>query len=341
MKDTKAKAVAPEVEVAKFQKISGGELEKFATQILKQMVDGDIPPTPANFAIYFEKLLDTRPAVFKKRIQEMAANEDLGEGEKRANMERDFKQSFLYVKGLLNTAASVHKNSNSLKELAKRKMDELALSGGSITVQNILKSLISDIDNFNAALDRQMHSMRGDFEELSNVYKKIGEQSEFDSKFDVYNKKYLLGTIAGDLDSIRRYGYATSVLFLRVKDAILNIAQSPRDKMALLRNASKLLVKTSRRSDVVAHWGDGIFAMEMKHTDINGGKKACERILDLFENTTFFLHEQEIEMKLDMSLIAVDPEQNIEASFELAVAALGSQQGEERFVVIEPQSQEG
>ena len=46
----------------------GGELEKFSQSVLKQMIDENIPPTPTNFAIYFDKLLAPKPLLFKKEL---------------------------------------------------------------------------------------------------------------------------------------------------------------------------------------------------------------------------------------------------------------------------------
>lgn len=45
---------------------SNVELEKFAALVLKVMGDESIPPTPTNFQIYFDKLLESKPVAFKK-----------------------------------------------------------------------------------------------------------------------------------------------------------------------------------------------------------------------------------------------------------------------------------
>ncbi|NLC27503.1 MAG: diguanylate cyclase, partial [Campylobacteraceae bacterium] len=59
----------------------GGDLEKFSHYVLKQLIDENIPPTPINFQIYFEKFLETRPLSFRKRINELLETESANDSE--------------------------------------------------------------------------------------------------------------------------------------------------------------------------------------------------------------------------------------------------------------------
>lgn len=309
-------------EAPTIQKISGGEFEKFAQQVLKQLIDDNVPPTPSNFEIYFDKLLEGKPVTFKKRVLEMIEFDKENDSQKRANVERELKQTFTYVKGLVSSIASIYKNINILKILTQKKMDELNLNSLNITAQNILKEFKGDVGKLTLLMDKQLEKIKQDYEAVSNSYKKINEESEFDDKYGVYNRKFLINSLKSDSEDIKKYGYSISVLFLKVKDDVLNGFVLQKDRVMFLRNIAKLLTKTSRRSDVIAHYGDGIFAMVMKHTTLENAKKACDRIIDLIYGTTFFINDQELDIDTELVLFALEADCVVEDKIAKALDEL-------------------
>ena len=90
----------------------------------------------------------------------------------------------------------------------------------------------------------------------------------------------------------------------------------------LNRNAARLLLKTSRRSDIVAHFGGGIFTMLLKHTDLNSAQKACERIADLIYATSFFIGGDEIEVDIELGIMPIDPNYTTEETLFGALEVL-------------------
>lgn len=319
----------------KIQKLGGGEFEKFAQQVVKQLIEDNVAPTPNNYSIYFEKLLETKAMAFKKRVNEMMSFEKEDQNNKIANIEQDIKLTFSSIKQLVGTISMIYKNIVTIKTLIKNKTQDLKISNSSLAVQSILKTLDNDVNKLTSALDIQLNSIKQGYEEITTIYTRVDEQSEFDDKFGVFNKRYLLKNVKKDLDDINKYGYSVSLLFLRIKDELLESIQLQKDRILLMRNAAKLLLKTSRRSDVVAHYGDGIFVMEMMHTDIVSAKKACERVSDLFYNTTFFIDDKEINMDIEMSVCSLK-EGNLEEQFIKAINILSTTgKDSEYFAVVE------
>ncbi|MEH1009773.1 diguanylate cyclase [Campylobacter concisus] len=70
----------------------------------------------------------------------------------------------------------------------------------------------------------------------------------------------------------------------------------------MFKSMSQLLLRTSRRSDIVAHYGDGCFAMVMKYTDENGTKQACARILNMLSSMPWKIDNEEC--KLDVQIVS-------------------------------------
>jgi diguanylate cyclase (GGDEF)-like protein len=87
----------------------------------------------------------------------------------------------------------------------------------------------------------------------------------------------------------------------------------------MTRTIARLLLKTSRRSDIVAHYGNGMFSMLLKHTDIEHAKKASERLCELVSNSNFFLGEKEIQLQISIGITDVDATHSVE---ETVVAAM-------------------
>ena len=102
------------------------------------------------------------------------------------------------------------------------------------------------------------------------------------------------------------------------------------------RNIAKILLKTSRRSDIVAHYGDGCFAMVMKHTDLESAKKASQRVAELLYQTTFFMGEDELDMNMEISVGAINPDSSIEEILSALLDALpNSGKGVKLFESVE------
>lgn len=80
----------------------------------------------------------------------------------------------------------------------------------------------------------------------------------------------------------------------------------------MTKTVARLLLKTSRRSDVVAHYGNGVFVMLLKHTDIESAKKASERLCELVSNSNFFLADREIQLKISIGITDITPNHSVE-----------------------------
>ena len=80
----------------------------------------------------------------------------------------------------------------------------------------------------------------------------------------------------------------------------------------MTKTIARLLLKTSRRSDTVAHYGNGVFTMLLKHTDIDSAKRASERLCDLVSNSNFFLADREIQLKISIGITDITENHSVE-----------------------------
>jgi len=304
-------------------KNKNGEVENFSLFVLKSMVDENVPPTPNNFQIYFEKLLENKPISFRKRINEYLETDDDDEAnEYRAKMEKEIKEGFVQIKGMVKVVSTVYKNLNILKQIVKKRSSDLKVNFSQLSVENTLSNLDDDLHKLTTLTAKQMEALKSYYEKTLEILKDVDEKAIFDLRYGVYNKKHFLNSLKKESEIIRQHNHKSSIVMVNVKDNVLDKIPTVKEREMLTRNIAKLLMKTSRRSDVVAHYGDGIFAILMKHTDLNSAQKACERIAELIYGTSFFIDETEIEIDIELGIMPINPSYTIEEAIDGALDML-------------------
>lgn len=301
---------------------SNNELEKFSALVLKVLGDENVPPTPTNFQIYFDKLLESKPSPFKKRINEFLELEVSNNDENHARIEREVKDGFAQIKNIMQVVSTVYKNLNIMQEIVKKRSTELQVNPNQLAVQNIISSLTEDLQKMFTLTTKQIELLKEYYQKATASLQEVENQSIFDAKFGVYNRRHLLKSLEDEIKLIKNYTHASSLVLAKVKESALEKIINKKDKDTVTRNIAKLLLKTSRRSDVVAHFGEGIFAMVLKHTDLTNAKKACDRISDLVYATSFFVGNAEIETDIELAIIPLDTEHSVEEFLALTLEAL-------------------
>lgn len=298
------------------------DLNKFSQTVLKQLSDDNIQATPENFDIYFRKLLESKSSSFQKKVLELIDYDKDDVLEKQALIEKEIKLGFGQIKNMLQVITLIYKNLVIMKGIVKKRLEETKANANPLEVQAAIKSFSDELDKLNTLMERHLDVIKNSYEDVNRIFKNVEEQSIYDSKFGVYNKKYFLKVLEDEFDHVKRYNYNVSVMLIHVKDSVLNNIPSLKDKNGILRNIAKILLKTSRRSDVVAHYGDGYFGMIMKHTDIEGTKKACDRVGQMLYQTTFFIAEDEIDMDIEISVAALNLKHSVEETLSKALDGL-------------------
>lgn len=309
----------------------------FSEDVLRELSKESIPSIPKNYSIFFEKMLEKKSDDFRKKIFDIIALEDSvskAEDDRQIYMEREIKHSFAQIKSMLQAVSLIYKNIGIMKTIAKNRLGSISSNANSLTVQSVFNAFNDDLERLNELMDKHIDVIKENYEEISRVFKFVEEQSIYDVKFDIYNKKFFLNTLAFEMDYIKKYKYSSSLMLLRPKDSVAQSVRS-KDRQIILKNMSKVLLKTSRRSDVLAHYGDGIFAMLMKHTDINGAKKACERIADMFYSTTFLIADEELDMDMEIAVVDLKTTKTPEELLSATLDSLSkSSKYENKYVVV-------
>ena len=108
---------------------------------------------------------------------------------------------------------------------------------------------------------------------------------------------------------------------VQLSNETIALINNEKAKGLMIRTVARLLLKTSRRSDLVAHYGEGVFAMLLKHTDTQSAKLAADRLYDLVSASNFFLGDQEIQLRIAIGISELNPSR---ATEEILVGTLNA-----------------
>lgn len=314
------------------------DLEIFAKEVLTALISDNLPPTPNNFALYFDRILEEKSESLRRQIGSILELEEDNEDEKSIELEKTLKRGFSSVKSILQLSATLYKNISLMEKILDKRKEEIksipSLSGAS----DLLASLGNDVGKLSGILKKQVTHMKTIYEETATIVKQVENETIFDNQYGVYNKRYLVTRLEQERHLIDEFKHKSSLITVRLTKNTGSAIQSEKAQQLMVRTVARLLLKTSRRSDIVAHYGEGIFAMVLKHTDIESAKRASERLFDLVASSNFFLAEQEIQLRIAIGVAEINASVGVE---QILVCTLNAMEAAEkdptlRYMVCNP-----
>jgi len=296
-----------------------GDLETYAKEVLASLIRDGLPPTPNNFSLYFDRLLEDKSQNTSKQIISILELEESNEDENNILLERNLKQGFSSVKNILGVTANLYKNMSLMTKILDKRKEELKASEDLDVAGGVADSLEGDITKLNSIIKKQSSNMKTLYDETANIIKNVENETIFDNQFGVYNKRNLMSKIEQEKELIKKFKHKSSLIMIELARGLKTSVKNEKAIMLMTKTIARLLLKTSRRSDTVAHYGDGVFAMLLKHTDIESAKKASERLSDLVSNSNFFLADREIHLKISIGITDITDNSSVE---EIIVSAI-------------------
>jgi len=287
---------------------SGGDitLNDFAKEVLSKMLSDSVAPIPSNFSLYFDRLLDEKPEEFRKSVMQLLELEDASNDERKVNFEKKLKDSFINIKQILQAIALLYKNFSLMSEITKKRSKESKNVANSLAFQNVLSAFENDLARLGLVVEKENGEIKKLYQGTAAIVNEIESQTIYDSKFGVYNKRYLLKELERELKMMQQFGHQSTLVSARISDKLLKKIKSEKAKLLIIRTISRLVSKTSRRSDVVSHYGDGVFIIVLKYSDLFSAKKASERLHDLVTSTNFFFGEKEVNLDINIGIAKIE-----------------------------------
>jgi diguanylate cyclase (GGDEF)-like protein len=289
------------------------DLESFSKEVLNSLITDHLPLTPNNFSAYFDKLLENKNSNLRKEVATILELEENNESENSIVLEQNLKTGFTAMKNILGITANLYKNMSLMTKILAKRKKELVNNGDMDKASSIVNVLEGDILKLNNIVKKQSTSMKLTYDEIATIVKTVDNETVFDNQFGVYNKRYLMSKIEREIELIKEFKHKSSLIMIELDKDLKADVNNDKATMLMSKTIARLLLKTSRRSDIVAHYGNGVFAMLLKHTDASSAKKASQRLCELISDTNFFILEKEIKLKISIGISEVFDSMSVEA----------------------------
>jgi diguanylate cyclase (GGDEF)-like protein len=277
-------------------------LNMLSKQVVGKLSKDQVPPTPENYKIYFDAQLDNKPESQKKDIKEILSLEADVEGDHAITLEKDIQNAFVYLKNMTDSIATVYTKINQMKKITQEKEEQLRTNPSRLA----LVSYEEDLSALSVILDRELDQIKRRYNTTAGLIKNFNQNSIYDKKYGVYNKKYLLKTLDSILKSVENFDTQNTILSIKIgADSFFDMPLK-RDRMLINVTLAKLLLKRSRRSDIITHYDDDIFIIVLKHTDVMQAQVAIDRITDMIESANFIVDAKSVDVKLQFGIAAID-----------------------------------
>jgi len=295
-------------------------LDSYSQEVVESLIADNLPVTPNNFALYFDRNLENKSETLRKEISTMLELEEHSSNDENIILlEKNLKQGFSSVKNMLSVTATLYKNITlMMKILAKRKR-ELNSNSDLTAKAGVFFLIETDISKLDAILQKQNMYMKKVYEDTAQIVKNVENETIFDNQYGVYNKRYLINRITKEIDSVKKLKHSSSLIFIELSNELTDTIKNPKEIIHMTKIIARLLLKTSRRSDTVAYFGDGRFSMLLKHTDLENAKRTSARLCDLVSTSNMFISDREIQLKISIGITEIDINKTVE---EIIVKAM-------------------
>lgn len=314
---------------------SSSNLENFAKEVFDKLISDGVPPIPYYYKIYFFNELDNMPSEFRKQVYELISLEESSDLEKDLEFEIKLKNSFKYAKELLNRVAIIYKLNKKLKELLEMQLKEAVHITNNKTLIKLIKGFQNNLNLIDTRLSKEMEEIKNIYSKNVDVLKDIESNSIYDARYGVYNKNYFLNEIRKELTLINKFHHISSIIMVKIKSEIFNKLSSEKSKILINRSLAKIMLKSSRRTDIVARFEDNIFAMLLKHTDVIGAQRTIERLSDAISNASVFLEGEELELQIVAGIVELKESKDAEIFIFKALKALEEAEKNNQLYLIE------
>ncbi|PAF54395.1 hypothetical protein BKH42_00300 [Helicobacter sp. 13S00482-2] len=298
-----------------------GKISTVAQNTVKKLEEEGLPAFPANYQLYFERLLEQEETSFKQKIQSVMDLQSMGE-DRAVAFEKSVKEGFKNIKQILDFIAVLYKNLQLVQSVTEKHMKSMEKIDNKIVLSNAISVFLKDIDKVNDVTSAQLNQIKELYQKTAQVISDINKNTIYDSRFGIYNKRYFMTLLEKENKLMEEFTHSSSILTMQLTKDIQDSIQDKSTLMVLLKNIAKLLLKTSRRSDIIGYIGDGVFGIGLKYSDIPSATKAAERFVHSVKTTNIFLGERDISLNVSVGIAKIIPERTAEDSLEAALSAL-------------------
>lgn len=297
------------------------DIQGYAQEVLNTMVQSGIPPTPANYRIYFEKMLDGN----SKEIQEEACeilDKEQTNIKKQISLETKVLQNNQAVSNTLKTVASLYKNLTLLQSVLQKRIKETNSVQNANILQNLIIVFEQELQKISKVIEGQIVETKEYYEHCLTLVHSIEEEAIFNLVYSVFNMRYLQSKMTYELEEMKKIKYSSSLVLIKTSKTLDEVTKQQKNHILINKGVARILKKVTTRVDVIAYCEGGIFAVLLSHSDKESAKRFANRISEMVGQTSVFLGEEEVMLGINCGILELNSTLNFKDAMKNVNEAL-------------------
>ncbi|EEO25752.1 GGDEF domain-containing protein [Helicobacter winghamensis] len=284
---------------------NANSLEEYGLQVIQELSANGILPTPYNYRIYFEKLLEDKSQAFRDDAFQYVEVDQRPE-EKQAALESKVLKTQSYMASTLNQVEALLKNLKLLQNILKKHEKEVETTTNAIALQNIITIFQKELDKLGEVAGHQLQDIKTMHEKTLASIQGISDEVICNSVYGIYNKRFLEKRVLAEVNSVNVGGYKSSLLLVRVSKSLQSRITSDKTAVVINRSLSKMLQKVANRSDIVAYYEAGIFGILLSHSDKDAAKRFANRLIEKVVGINIIVNDEEIPLSVCTGIVEIN-----------------------------------
>lgn len=296
-------------------------LEAYGMSVIKSMVANGVSPTPYNYKIYFEKMLEDKSQDFRDNAAQFIDMETIPT-EKQIILEGRILKTQNLMVNTLKLMGAVYENMNLLQKLLEKHKKEAADTNNPNALQNIMTVLSKELEKLDEVTRKQLQEVNTSYNRSLREVESISSDIISDAKYGVYNKSYLDSRVAAEVQAIALGNYKSSLLMVKITKSLEKKITTEKNVLLVNKTIAKILQKISNKSDILAYYGTGIFGILLSHNDKESAKRYANRLLEKVITTNMYFGDEEISLSICSGIVEINSGDNPKDIIKNAVESL-------------------
>lgn len=297
------------------------ELRELCDEVVDKVKDDGILATPLNFQIYFERALADKSDELKEMALKMLSHGQQVGYDDYIDLERHLRSSFRSIKQIFDIVAVIYRNQSLLFEILDKRMSELESVDNPVISRNIVHDMATEINRLKDITRKQSDQLKILYQQSAKVINAADSSTVFDAQYGIYNKHFILTSLSKEITMLGP-SYSASLLILRLADSIAKEIGDVNILQMLQHNIAEILLKASRRSDVISHYENGMFAILLRHSSLENAQAACKRLFSLVKGSSTFIDSKRMTLEINIAVVSLRPDSDPESLVASGIAAL-------------------
>lgn len=298
-----------------------GELRELCDEVVDKVKNDGILATPLNFQIYFERALANKSEELKEVALKMLNHGQQVGYDDYIDLERHLRSSFRSIKQVFDIVAVIYRNQTLLFEMLEKRTAELKSVDNPAISRNIVQDMVAEINRLRDITRKQSDQLKSLYQASAKVINSADSSTVFDAQYGIYNKHFIITSVAKETTMLGP-NYSACLLILQLANNVAKEIDDVNVLTMLQNNVAEILLKASRRSDVVAHYENGVFAILLRHSNLENAQAVCKRLFSFVKSSSTFIDSKRVTLEINIALISLQSDSEPETLFTNGIAAL-------------------